>query len=477
MTSASPPSRGRALIPLLASGAAFLAMLDSTVTNLAIADLRHDFTSASVSGLTWVITLYAVMFAALLAPAGRLADVVGRRVLFRSGVGIFTGASLLCALAPDLPVLLVARGLQGAGAAAMIPASLGVLLRDTPPERRARAIGLWSAASALAAAVGPSLGGVLVDVAHWRSLFIINLPLGAAIIIWARVIPGAEPTRTALTNPARRRLPDLLGTVLLGAGIAAIALGVTQGPVWHWGDVRTLGLLGAGVVAIGVAVGRSRRHPAPAIETSLWRSRTFAVANVGSALYGAALYPWLLVSVLYLTEVWHFSELKAGLTVSPGAVAATIAALSLGRLGGRIGPRAAVAGGGLSMAACGLWVFLGLSAHPRFLTFWLPTNLIVGAGMGAVAFGVASAAALSVEPVRFAAATGLNTTARQLGGVLGVAALAAILPTRPALHDFTHVYLFCTLASAALVIAGLGISLRPRPAVAPETATQQEVAA
>jgi len=137
-------TRSAAILPL-AAGATFLAMLDATVTNLAIADLRHDFTSASVAGLTWVITLYAVMFAALLAPAGRLADLVGRRMLFRTGVGLFTVASLLCAVAPNLAFLLVARGLQGAGAAAMIPASLAVLLHDTPPERRAAAIGLWSA--------------------------------------------------------------------------------------------------------------------------------------------------------------------------------------------------------------------------------------------------------------------------------------------------------------------------------------------
>ena len=469
MTFPTSPPRGAVAIPLLASGATFLAMLDATVTNLAIADLRHDFTSASVAGLTWVITLYAVLFAALLAPAGRLADVVGRRLLFRSGVAVFTGASLLCALAPSLPMLLVARALQGAGAAAMIPASLAVLLHDTPADRRARAIGLWSASSAMAAAVGPSVGGVLVDLLHWRSLFFINLPIGLAIIACARVIPGSERTRG--------QLPDLLGTVLLGGGIGAIALAMTQGPSWHWVDARTIGLLAGGAVGIALAVWRSARHPAPAVETSLWRSRTFAVANVASALYGAALYPWLLVGVLYLTQVWHYSELKAGLAVSPGALAATIAALALGRFGGRFGPRAGVAGGAVVMAASGFWVLLTLPATPHFLTFWLPTGLIGGAGMGAVAYGTASAAALSVSPLRFAGATGLNTTARQLGGALGVAALAAILPTRAVVHDFTHVYLFCTLISAAAAVAGLGLSLRAQSAAAPESAPKEEVTA
>jgi MFS family permease len=267
------------------------------------------------------------------------------------------------------------------------------------------------------------------------------------------------------------------GTVLLGAGIAAIALGVTQASAWHWSSPRTIALLACGGAGIAAALWRSGRHPAPAVEISLWRSRTFAVANVGSALYGAALYPWLLVGVLYLTEAWHYSVLTAGLAVSPGAVAATVAAMTLGRLGGRVGPRAAVTGGALAMVASGLWVVLALPSGPRFLSLWLPCGVLGGAGMGAVAFGVATAAALSVEPARFAAATGLNTTARQLGGVLGVATLAALLPAHPASHQFVHVYLFCTVASAALAVAGLGISLRPRPAVATEPAAPEQVPA
>ncbi len=463
MTTSSP--RGAALIPWLASGATFLAMLDATVTNLAIADLRSDFTHASVGDLTWVITAYAVLFAALLAPAGRLADVVGRRALFRGGVAVFAGASLLCALAPDLPVLLTARALQGAGAAAMIPASLALLLNDTAAEHRARAIGLWSAAGAMAAAVGPSVGGVLVDTLHWRSVFYINVPIGIAIIAWARVIPSSTRRRTGL--------PDLLGTVLLGGGIGAVALAVTEGTAWHWTSAPTIGLLTGGAAATALAVRRSVRHPAPAVETSLWRSRTFAVANLSSALYGAALYPWLLVGVLYVTQVWHYSELKAGLSVSPGALTATLAALALGRFAGRSGPRAGVVGGALVMAASGVWVLSTLPATPHFLTFWLPAGLIGGAGMGAVTYGTSSAAALSVNPLRFAAATGLNTTARQLGGALGVAALAAILPARPAVHDFTHVYVFCTVLSAAAAIAGLGLTPRPRLTPVPEPAPRE----
>ncbi|MDL4774740.1 MFS transporter [Actinomadura xylanilytica] len=457
-TAPAAPPAGRARprirgVPLLAAGAAFLGMLDATVTNLAVPGLREDFPGASLAGLTWVITLYAVLFAALLAPAGRLADVAGRRALFQAGVGLFTLASLACAVAPGLGALLTARGVQGAAAAAMIPASLAVLLHDTEPERRAAAIGLWSAAGAFAAAIGPAVGGLLVDALGWRSLFLINIPVGVAMLLGGLRLPRA-------TGSGGRR-PDLLGTALLGGGIGALALGVTQTRDWTWTDARTLGLLAAGAAMVALAVARSVRHPVPALEISLWRSRPFALTNAVSFLYGTALYTWLLVGVLFLTGHWHYSVLKAGFASTPGAFTATAAAIVLGRLTSRIGTRPAVVGGALLMLAAGIWCYAALPDEPRFSTFWLPLGLLVGAGMGALSTGTASAAALSVSPSRFAGATGLNTTARQLGGALGIAALAALLPADAGRSDYATVYLFCTLAAGGAAIAGLWSGVRP----------------
>ncbi|MEO3829330.1 MFS transporter [Actinomadura sp. B10D3] len=454
-TIAAPPpaARARRDVPWLAAGATFLAMLDATAANLAIADLHAEFPGTSLSGLTWVITLYAVLFAALLAPAGRLADLVGRRSLYLWGTGLFTAASLACAIAPNVPVLLATRGVQGAAAAALIPASLALLLKDTPPERRARSIGLWSAAGAFAAAIGPGLGGVLVDQLGWRSLFVINLPFGVAMLLGGLRLPRAESSAG--------RLPDLTGTVLLGAGVGGVALGVTQSRDWAWTDARTLALLLGGAVLVALALWRSARHPVPALEISLWRNRQFAVANAASFLYGTALYSWLLLGVLYLTGEWHYSILKAGFASTPGAFTATAAAIAMGRLTARTGARPAVAGGALIMIVSGVWAVVSLPAEPHFLTFWLPVGLLAGTGMGMVTTGTASAAALSAGPVRFAGATGLNTTARQLGGALGIAVLAALLPGRAAHGDYTAVYLFCTLAAAGTAVAGLLLAVRP----------------
>ncbi|WP_053226299.1 MFS transporter [Solirubrobacter soli] len=423
----------------VAAGAAFLALLDTTVANLAVADVQTDFAGTSVHGATWIITIYAVVFAALLAPAGRVADAVGRRKLFVAGVGGFTVFSALCALAPSLPTLLIARGLQGAAAAAMIPASLAVVLADTPPERRAKAIGAWSAAGALAAAAGPALGGVLVDQIGWRALFIINVPFGVAILLGARLIPAGG---------ARGGLPDAVGTVLLGVGVGAAALGISQGESWGWSDPLTLIAIVGGVGAVALAILRSRHHPRPALETGLWRSRAFATANVASLLYGAALFPWMLVGVLVQVTLWDYSPLQAGLGMTPGAIVAAVIAV----LAARRTPRPIILGGAVLLAAAGAILTLWLPAEPNFLGFWLPVGVLIGAGMGAITTGVSTAAALSVTPERFAAAVGLNSAARQVGGALGVAALAGLIGTDMA--SFKDIYLFCTLATLGVAITG-----------------------
>src|SRR4051794_998321 len=423
----------------VAAGATFLALLDTTVANLAVADVQTDFAGTSVNGATWIITIYAVVFAALLAPAGRVADVVGRRALLLAGVGGFTALSLLCALAPSLPALLVARALQAAAAAAMIPASLAVVLADTPPARRAAAIGAWSAAGALAAAAGPALGGVLVDQIGWRALFLINVPFGAAILYGARQIPSGG---------GEGALPDALGTLLLGAGVGAAALGISQGRDWGWDDPRTLVTIIGGVLAVAAAIQRSRHHERPALETKLWHSKAFATANVASLLYGAALFPWMLVGVLVQVTLWDYSPLQAGLGMTPGAIVAAIVAM----LAARKTPKPIILGGAVLLATAGAILTLDLPADPDFLGFWLPVGVLIGAGMGAITTGVSTAAALSVTPERFAAAVGLNSAARQVGGALGVAALAGLLSTD--IGSFKDIYLFCTLATLGVAITG-----------------------
>jgi EmrB/QacA subfamily drug resistance transporter len=454
---------------LLVSGAAFLDFLDVTVVNLAFPALRRDFSGVPVSNLTWVITGYAVMFAALLAAAGRLADVIGRRRMFLSGVALFTLASLASALAPSFGALVAARFVQGVGAATILPSGLAIVLGETPPERRAAAIGVWGAAAGAAAAFGPTVGGLLVHLIDWRAVFIINVPAGALILIGGR--------RTIREQRGEdRRIPDLLGTAAITAGIGLLVLGVTKGTDWGWSSPATLTSVLAGLLLVALTVSRSRRHRAPAIETRLWRARPFAVANLASLFYGASAYAAMLVSVLFLVAGWHYSELRAGLAMSPGAVTGAIAAAVTGRVADRRGPRlAVVAGSVLSCAVC-LYLVAVLTGQQSFLAVWLPANTLNGIAMGMTAVGLSSTAAAAVPSTRFAAATGLSMTARQCGAALGVAAVAAILQAELAhgISGYIDAYLFCAVTAACSAAVGLTISIRtaratpatkaPRPA-------------
>ncbi|MFE5796855.1 DHA2 family efflux MFS transporter permease subunit [Streptomyces sp. NPDC056503] len=454
----APQRRSAASLLLLASGASFLAVLDVTVVNLAMPDLREDFTSAAFKDLSWVITIYAIVFAALLAPAGRLADALGRRSLFLAGMSIFTLASVVCALSPNLTALLAARAVQGLGAAAMIPASLAIVLMDSPPEKRRAAIGQWSAAAAMAAAVGPALGGVMVDTFGWRSLFLINIPFGLYFLYGATGLPRTAGMGT------ERKLPDALGTVLLGAGVGLLCLGISKGSEWGWSETSSLVCVIAGPVLIALCLWRSVKHPAPALEISLWSNRTFALANAAAFFYGIALFAWLLVGVLYVTQVWGYSELKAGLAMTPGAFAATIVAMRVGKLPPTYGPKLATAGGAVILAGTGFLLAFTLPDHSMFLAYWLPLGILAGVGMGAITTGTATAAALTVSPLRFAGATGLNQTVRQIGGALGIAVLATTVSgSLKDVADFERIYLIAACSSVVVALLGLGLTIKLPP--------------
>jgi len=443
----------------LAAGATFLAMLDATVVNLAVPALAKEFPAyvptETLRNVSWVITLYAIVFAALLAPAGRLEGVVGRRTLFVAGVGTFTVMSLACAVAGSLPFLIVARGLQAVGAAAMVPASLAIVLTDTPAAERTKAIGVWSAAGALAAAIGPSLGGVLVEWLSWRALFAINVPLGVLMIVVAcRIVP---------IGLRGGRLPDLLGTALLGVGVGALVLGTSEGQVWGWTDPKTLCCLIGGPVLVSVALWRSASHPVPAVETTLWRSRTFLFANLASMAYGTALFVWLLLGMLVLMQQWGYSPLRAGLAMTPGALIAGVTAIAASRVGHRVGPKLISQIGNLTICGVGVFAALTLPEEPDFLHYWLPLSFVIGFGIGLISWSLSAAAVLSVSPMKFASATGLNIACRQVGGALGIAALTVILFHWPGRDGYAIAYLACGAAALLAAIASTGFAIPRTP--------------
>ncbi|MFZ3473945.1 DHA2 family efflux MFS transporter permease subunit [Streptomyces sp. 4.24] len=450
------PGAGRMLG--LASAVTFLAFLDATVVNVAFPDLGRAFPEVSLARLTWVVSAYAVLFAALLAAAGRLADTLGRRTLFIGSTFAFTLTSLAASAAPTADLLILARALQGAAAAGMIPAALGLVLAHTPPARRAAALGAWSAAGGLAAAVGPSVGGLLVEWWDWRAIFLINVPLGLAVCLAAvRVVP--KEARTG------RRLPDPVGTVALAVGIGAVVAGLSQGAAWGWTDPKVLVLVIGGALSGALALRRSRSHPAPAVDRDLWRDRLFARANIGALLFGAAMYAWLLTGPSYLIDRWDYSVLQAGFGVTPGAILAMAGALVVGR---RVPARlqwAAVTAGSLIFAANALLLWGWAADSTSYAQIFLPAGLLGGLGIGVVVTALSTVASAGLPPQRFAAGTGLLMTARQLGGALGIAATAALLTGTGAGAGAGEHWrgVFLLTALAALGAAAAGWTMRRKP--------------
>ncbi|NUS58044.1 MAG: MFS transporter, partial [Streptomycetaceae bacterium] len=302
--SAAPPARG--LVAAVVCSGVVLVNLDLFIVNVAVPAMARTWSGADLADLSWVLNGYAVVFAALLVPAGRLADRSGHRAAFLRGTALFTLASALCAAAPGVAWLVAARLLQAGGAAMLVPASLGLLLTTTPPERRAAVVRAWAAIGGLAAALGPVLGGLLVA-PGWRWVFLVNVPIGiAAVVLGARVLPRSA---AAVRTP----MPDLVGALLFVAAVAALALGLVKAEDWGWGSVRVLTALAAfAVLGTWFAV-RTVRHPRPLVEPAVLRVRDFAVAGAASVLFGTAFAGMLLGITLWCQDVWGWSALTTGL--------------------------------------------------------------------------------------------------------------------------------------------------------------------
>jgi EmrB/QacA subfamily drug resistance transporter len=447
---------------LTVSIAVFLASLDLFIVNIAFPDIQKEFDGSSVAALSWVLNGYAIVFAALLVPAGRYADRLGRKRGFLVGLAIFLAASAACGAAPTLELLVAARVVQAAGAALLMPTSLGLLLPEFPPHERATAIGIWAAVGGVAAAAGPPIGGLLVAVS-WRLVFIVNLPIGiAAGIAAARLLVE--------TKDASQKRPDLLGTAVLTISIGALALGFVKAPDWGWTDTRTLAAFALAVGGLALFAWRCVHHPWPVVEPSLVKVRSFAWANIAQLTFSASFGAMLLCHILWMTGVWHDSILRAGLSLAPGPAMAAISAVPAGKLGHRIGQRWVAGLGCLMFAGGQAWRIWRLDAVPHYATDMLPSLIIGGIGVGLVLPNLASAAAASLPPNRFATGSAVLTMSRQIGTVIGVAILIGILetPGLGASHDGYEFMLVAGLLGAASALA-IGV-VRPHEPVKAERA-------
>jgi EmrB/QacA subfamily drug resistance transporter len=459
---AVPAPRQVAAVVGVLSLAVFMSSLDLFIVNLAFPYISREYPGTSLDSLSWVLNAYTIVFAAVLVPAGRWADRIGRRRVLIAGLAGFSAGSLLCGVAPGVAALIMARVIQAAGAGLMVPASLSLLLAAVPPVARAKAIGTWSALGALGAALGPVIGGSLVQLS-WRWVFWINLPVGVAAIAMAlKVVPESKDEHV-------RGRPDLIGAALLAAAVGLVALALVKAPDWGWGSASFLGVLLASLMCGTAMVARSRRHHSPVIELELLRSRSFSGAFAASILYYAGFGAFVLNMVEFLTGVWHYSAVVAGLAIAPGPLMVLpFARVVTPRLAAWLGAGwVAVIGCGVNAGAQFLW-YTQIQAHSAYLTHLLPAQLLGGAGVGLTIPALLAAGSASLTPARFGTGSGILNTARQVGAVLGVAGLVAILggitasdPIPGYRHGLTLIIAF--FAAAAITSAALLTARRPSP--------------
>jgi NTE family protein len=447
----------RAVLAVAVLGSS-MAFIDASSVNIAIPDIAEGFLGSPLSNVSWVLNAYSIVFAAFLVGGGQLADLLGRRRAFSFAIVAFTFSSALCALAPTLNLLIAARVIEAAAGALLVPSSLAIVLEARDARERTHAAATWFALAAVAAGVGPPLGALLITASSWRLVFLINVPLGLLTFVLARRVIVESRA------PGRRRLPDLLGGLVLAAAIASLVLAVVKGEEWGWDNGRVLGAFAASLLLALYFVVRATRERSPVIDPSLLRIPGFVLSNVATVLMSTGFFAYTLGNVLFLTGVWHYSILQAGLALTPEPILALALAEPTIRLLRRMAQdvvrRLLLVLGALVWASGMAYLALRLGSKPDFLGGWLPGMAILGVGGGLALPTLSGMAIDSVPGPRFAVATSLNSVATQVGAALGVAILIAIAGTET-LHTLREAWLFagaCILAGAlpclVLVVKG-----------------------
>jgi EmrB/QacA subfamily drug resistance transporter len=435
-------------ILLIASLAAFMAFLDTTIVNIAFPALQHAYHDETSSSISWVLNAYNIVFAALLIPAGQLADRYSRRKLFLLGLALFTLASGCCAIAPTLPILVALRMTQAIGAAVLIPTGMALLLPAFPANERIKAIALLAAVSGVAFAAGPSIGGILINTVGWQGIFLINLPLGILTLTMSSRLIKENHMPTVKSGK-----PDVWGALLILTGVGTLALAIVQGNTWHWTNARTIVALLTATALLTAAVWQTKTRATSSIELGLLKTRRFAAANIAIFAFAIGLAAKLLCDVLFMTTVWHYSELKTGLAVSASPIVTAVLARTAARLAIKTSQRASATLGGTLYAAGCVWYTQRMGTHPHYLTSYLPGTILTGSGIALILPTLTSAAMLSAPEAQLAAGAGINSMIRQLGAVLGIALFIATIGTLTPATTLTHLHHAWALAAIASATA------------------------
>jgi EmrB/QacA subfamily drug resistance transporter len=403
------------------SFALFMIMLDNTVVNVALPAIKSDL-EISTSELEWTVAAYALTFASLLLTGGKLGDLLGRRLIFMVGLTIFTLSSLACGLSSSAPELIGARAVQGVGAALMMPATLSIISATFAARERGMAIGIWAGVSASALAIGPLLGGLITQHVSWNWIFYVNVPIGvAAVVASLIVIPESRDT-------SREQRLDLPGLLTSGLGLLALVYALIEANQYGWTSARIVGLLVFSAIALTAFVLLELHQRVPMLDLSLFRSGTFAGANLVAILVTLAMFGIFVFFPIYMQTFRGWSPVQAGAALLPWTLMVVVFAPIAGKLSDRVGSRWLMAGGMTVVSICCLL----LSTVTLESSFWnmLPAFILGGVGMSFVMTPM-SAAAMGAAPVAKAGvASGVLNTFRQVGVALGIGITGAIVADR-----------------------------------------------
>ena len=450
----------------------FMIMLDNTVVNVALPAIQEDL-GVGLSELEWIVTGYALTFAAFMLTGGKLADLLGRRLIFVVGLAIFTLSSLACGLADSGDVLIGARIVQGVGAAMMNPATLSIISATFPPEQRGAAIGIWAGVSALALAIGPLVGGLLTEHASWSWIFFINVPVGIVAIAASFVL--IDESRD--TSESQRL--DLPGLLTSGIGLFALTYGLIEGNTYGWTSGRILACFAIAVVLLVAFVLLEQHQRVPMLDLALFRDRTFAGANAVMLLVALAMFGVFFFVSLYMQNILGYSAVEAGAAFLPMTVLIVLIAPIAGKASDRFGSRWLM-GTGMTLLAIQLFYFSRLGLHESYWKL-LPAMLIGGVGMALVMTPSAAAVMSSVRVDKAGVGSAVLNSSRQVGGSVGIALMGAIVAHRAGGRRTPEAFVdgFSTALEVASLIALAGAVLaivtvratRRTPAAAPVTET------
>jgi EmrB/QacA subfamily drug resistance transporter len=398
--------------------ALFMIMLDNTVVNVALPAIQKDLHS-SIGGLEWTVNAYTLSFAVLLVTGGRLGDIFGRRRMFLFGVVVFGLSSAFIGFSQSEAWLVAGRAVQGIGAAFMMPATLSIISNAFPAHERGKAIGTWAGVSALALAIGPVVGGFLVESVSWQSIFFLNVPV-AVVAVFVTLAAARESRDETSTHHV-----DIAGVASISVGLAALVLALVEGNSWGWGSASIIGLLAVAALAFVAFFVVERRVPEPMVDFAFFRSRSFLGANLVAFIVSFAMLAMFFFLALYMQNIKGYSPLQAGVRFLPATVLIIIVGPISGRLSDRIGPRPLMTLGLVVVSASLFWQ--GHLTPDTSYGFLVGAFVLMGLGMGLVMSPMSTAAMNAVEPTKAGVGSGILSMSRMVGGTFGVAAMGALI--------------------------------------------------